>query len=210
MSEPSKVDAPQISAIGVSEYPGRPSFSLHSVKTEMDVLSKIVSSCGGAQLTRVEDDKACVETVLAALKSSHVIHLACHGFQNHNQALDSHLILSDGNLELRAILKEELRLAEFAFLSACQTATGKQELFNESVHLAGGFMAAGFKGVICTLWSIADEDAPKAAKGVYDAIITEEGLDITQAAEGLQKAVRKMRESGVPPHRWVPFIHVGA
>lgn len=175
----------------------------------MQVVSEVVHGHSTVRLTKVEDGDACVETVLAALKSSQLVHLACHGLQHIQRPLDSHFILSDGCLDLRRILMEALKSAEFAFLSACQTATGDEKLVNESVHLAGGFMAAGFKGVIGTLWSIVDEDAPMVAEEVYGAMITAEGLDITKAAEGLQRAVRKMREAGIPPHRWVPFIHIG-
>lgn len=198
-----------ISAVGLSQYPGRPSLSLPAMRTELDALDDIVGRNPVIEMKRIEDDDARVATVLAAMKSSHLVHLACHGLQDHAQPLNSHLVLSDGDLGLRTILNEELKSAEFAFLSACQTATGDDMFANEPIHLVNGFTAAGFRGVIGTLWSIADEDAPRVAKEVYDAIITDEGLDVTKAAEGLHKAVRKMRQQDFPPHRWMPFIHVG-
>ncbi len=198
-----------VAAIGTSVYPSRPSLSLPSVKKEMRVLAEISRDNPRLHLTVLEDEKARAESVLAAIKSSEIVHLACHGIQNLDQPLDSHLMFSVGDLTLRKILTQELKQAELAFLSACQTARGDEDLVNESVHLAGGFMAAGFKGVVGTLWRIADEDAPKVAKEVYDAIVTSEGLDVTKAADGLQSAVRKMREANLPPHRWAPFVHIG-
>lgn len=200
----------RLTAIGTSVYPGRTQLQpLPSVKKEMGVLTDMSNDKPMVHSTVLEDEEALVDSVLAAIKSSEIVHLACHGIQNLNQPLDSHLALSTGDLDLRKILTEELKQAEFAFLSACQTARGSQKLIDESVHLAGGFMAAGFKGVVGTLWSIFDEDAPGVTREVYDAIITDEGLDITKAADGLHRAVRKMREANIPPHRWVPFIHVG-
>lgn len=182
----------RLTAVGTSVYPGRPFLSLPSVKKEMRVLTEISRDKSIFHLTVLEDEEARVSSVLAAIKSSQMVHLACHGIQNLNQPLDSHLMLSVGALDLRSILAEELKLAQFAFLSACQTARGNKDLINESIHLAGGFMAAGFKGVVGTLWGIFDEDAPGVTREVYDAIITDEGLDVTRAADGLQRAVRKM------------------
>ncbi|XP_006460402.1 hypothetical protein AGABI2DRAFT_59682, partial [Agaricus bisporus var. bisporus H97] len=160
-------------------------------------------------VVKIEDAEARIDTTLNAMRSSDIIHLACHGWKDGEQPLNSHLILSDGNLQLREILSAELSKPKFGFLSACQTATGDIELANESFHLAGGFMAAGLKGVIGTLWSIADEDAPRMAEEVYKAILTKDGMDLEKTAEGLQCAVRKMREDDLPPQRWIPFIHVG-
>lgn len=193
----------------MGDYPGRPHLALPSVAREVHNLSKVVGRNPGIALHRIENDEASVDAVLSALKSSQFVHLACHGTQDIRDPLSSHLVLADGNLELRRIFAEDLKSAEFAFLSACQTATGDSFLPNESVHLAGGFVAAGFKGVVGTLWRITDEDAPGVVKEVYEAMEVEGGLDITLAAEGLNRAVRKLRESGVPAHRWVPFIHVG-
>ncbi|KAF7776820.1 hypothetical protein Agabi119p4_5213 [Agaricus bisporus var. burnettii] len=178
-------------------------------------LSEVVEAANGCldkplfQVVKIEDAEARIDTTLNAMTSSDIIHLACHGWKDGEQSLNSHLILSDGNLQLREILSAELSKPKFGFLSACQTATGDIELANESFHLAGGFMAAGLKGVIATLWSIADEDAPRMAEEVYRAILTKDGMDPEKAAEGLHCAVRKMREDDLPPQRWIPFIHVG-
>lgn len=202
-------------AVGMSSYPDSPSLSLPSVKQEMEGISNIIGAINEnhgrslVELVRIEDAEARVNATLNAMKSSDIVHLACHGCQDGTQPLDSHLILSDGVLCLREILSAELSNAKFGFLSACQTATGDLELVNESFHLAGGLLAAGLKGAIGTLWSIADEDAPEVAGEVYKAIVTKDGVDLEKAAEGLQTAVRKMREKNLPPHRWIPFIHVG-
>ncbi|KAJ3551892.1 hypothetical protein NP233_g12997 [Leucocoprinus birnbaumii] len=208
-SEQSESSRSRLSIVGIGENPDHPHLALPSVAREVHNLSKVVGRNPGIALHKLENDEASVKAVLSAIKSSQFVHLACHGAQDVREPLNSHLVLADGGLELRRILEEDLSSAEFAFLSACQTAAGDSWLPNESVHLAGGFVAAGFKGVVGTLWRIADEDAPEVVKEVYEAMEVEGGLDITLAAEGLNRAVRKLRESGVPAHRWVPFIHVG-
>ncbi|KAJ7856005.1 CHAT domain-containing protein [Mycena leptocephala] len=102
--------------------------------------------------------------------------------------------------------------ADLAFLSACQTATGSQQLQDESVHLAAGMLLAGYRGVIGTMWSIMDHDAPQVAGDVYAHLLEASPPDPTRAAEALHLAVRKLQEQlGAKKSflRWVPFIHFG-
>lgn len=112
---------------------------------------------------------------------------------------------------LSSIIKLSLPHAEFAFLSACETATGDKLLEEESVHLAAGMLLAGYRGVIATMWSIMDNDAPQVAGDVYEHLFKTSPPDPTWAAEALHLAVRKLRESsgGKSFFSWVPFIHVG-
>jgi CHAT domain-containing protein len=100
--------------------------------------------------------------------------------------------------------------AEFVFLAACQTAKGDAALVNESFHLGGGFIAAGFQGVIATMWSMMDEDGPAVAETVYSHLLgSGKRPRASEAAKALQLAVRKMRDARVPHEQWVPFIHLG-
>jgi CHAT domain-containing protein len=100
---------------------------------------------------------------------------------------------------------------DFAFLSACQTATGDEKLSEEAIHLAAGLMLAGYCGVIGTMWSIADGDAPVVAGHVYDELFDNTEPDSTKAALALHRAVRCLRQQVGDSAflSWVPFIHVG-
>ncbi|KAF7775882.1 hypothetical protein Agabi119p4_4275 [Agaricus bisporus var. burnettii] len=209
LSMPNDLKAIRFSAVGMMTYPEHDYLALPKVETELEWLEDIARKNRSIDMRLIKDEDAQITTVLDAMSSSHLVHLACHGVQHATQPLDSHLTLNDGDLSLRRILNEDLNSAQFALLSACQTATGDEALVNESIHLAGGFMAAGFKGVIGTLWSMADDDAPMVTEEVYKAMITDGSVDITKAAEGLNRAVRRMREKNYPPYRWMPFIHVG-
>ncbi|KAJ7728601.1 hypothetical protein DFH07DRAFT_998864 [Mycena maculata] len=120
------------------------------------------------------------------------------------------LQLYGGNLELETILQMSLPNAEFIFLAACQTAKGDADLVNESFHLGGGFIAAGFQGAIATMWSMCDEDGPIVAESVYAHLFgSGKRPQASDAAKALQLAVRKLRDAGVSYERWVPFIHIG-
>jgi CHAT domain-containing protein len=139
------------------------------------------------------------------------IYLACHGVQRPDEPTKSALILEDGNLTLEEIIKLNLPKAEFAFLSACQTITGDENLSEEAVHIAGGMLLAGYRGVVATMWSIQDDLAPEVTNEFYAHIMqSEERPDSRKAAEALHKSTQKIRrKAGVKLRDWIPFVHVG-
>ncbi|KAJ7880924.1 CHAT domain-containing protein [Mycena leptocephala] len=150
------------------------------------------------------------EAVKTLLQECSWIHFACHGEQNKPDPQNSCLLLYESTLTLDAILRLQLPHAEFAFLSACETIRGDDKVINEALHLGGGFIAAGFQGVIGTLWNMADEDGPKLAEDVYGHLFRNPGPPkVTDVAKALHIAVGELRRSKVSPERWVPFIHIG-
>jgi CHAT domain-containing protein len=123
----------------------------------------------------------------------------------------SALILEDGHLTLEEIIKLDLPKAEFAFLSACQTTTGDEKLSEEAVHIAGGMLLAGYRGVVATMWSIQDELAPEVADEFYAHIMQDvQRPDSRRSAEALHYSVQKLRKKrDVPLIDWIPFVHLG-
>ncbi|TFK58317.1 hypothetical protein BDN72DRAFT_99015 [Pluteus cervinus] len=71
-------------------------------------------------------------------------------------------------------------------------------------------MAAGYRSIIATMWSIKDSSAPFIADLVYQKLFEEERPDYRQAAYALHNAVKKLRtERGRTYMDWVPFLHMG-
>jgi hypothetical protein len=66
------------------------------------------------------------------------------------------------------------------------------------------------KRVLMTSRAISDVDGPKIAKWFYEELFLKELVDAHSVAYALDSAVSKLQDSGVPPDRWAPFIHVGA
>jgi len=164
----------------------------------------------------LEDSRATIKNVKAEMKSRSWAHFACHGVQDVDQPLESGLCLHDGRLELLEIMKEEIPNLDLAFLSACQTSKGDSKLTEEVVHLAAGMLAAGYRGVVGTMWSISDMHGPAFATEFYEYLLREkglDGLDSTQAAYALDYATRKVRESlgedDIAFLTWVPYVHFG-
>ncbi|CAG8756119.1 10617_t:CDS:1, partial [Acaulospora colombiana] len=149
--------------------------------------------------------------VTKAMEDSNWVHLACHGSQRQEEPTKSGLILEDGHLTLEEIIKLDLPKAEFAFLSACQTTTGEETLSDEAVHIAGGMLLAGYRGVVATMWSIQDDLAPEVADEFYRRILVDEGRpDSRKAAEALHYSIQRLRQKGdVALTSWIPFVHLG-
>ena len=55
-----------------------------------------------------------------------------------------------------------------------------------------------------------DADGPFVAAIVYEEIMRDETLDPDSIPYALDSAIRKLRQRRLPPHRWAPYIHVGA
>ncbi|CAG8650008.1 206_t:CDS:2, partial [Acaulospora colombiana] len=158
----------------------------------------------------LEGPEATRPRVTEEMKECNWLHLACHGVQNASRPTKSALLLDDGHLTLEEIIKLSLPKAEFAFLSACQTTAGDEQLSEEAVHIAGGMLLAGYRGVVATMWSIQDELAPEVADEFYAHLLREGGRpDSKKAAEALHISIQRLRKKqNLPLTAWVPFVHL--
>ncbi|KAJ7243451.1 TPR-like protein [Mycena rebaudengoi] len=160
----------------------------------------------------LDEEMATIDKVQEGMTDSRWVHFACHGVQSDSPIESALLLAGSSRLTLSNIIQLNLPNADLAFLSACQTATGSQELQDESVHLTAGMLLAGYRGVIGTMWSIDDKDAPQVAGDVYAHILEASPPDPTRAAQALHLAVKKLREQpGLKKSflHWVPFIFWG-
>jgi CHAT domain-containing protein len=173
-------------------------------------VKNIIAAIKNTAVECLVTEQATPDAVKLQLQGCSWIHLACHGTQDLIQPTKSRLLLYGGTLELETILRMPLSNAEFVFLSACQTAMGDVGLVNESFHLGGGFIAAGFRGAIGTLWSMNDSDGPVVAEIVYSHLFRDgQQPQASDAAEALQLAAKELKARKVPYERWIPFIHMG-
>ena len=100
----------------------------------------------------IQLESGTVKEVISHLPTTSIAHFACHGQQNTQNPLQSALILQDGPLMVSQIMKQSMSNATLAFLSACQTAMGVENLPDEMIHLASTLLFAGFPGVVATMW----------------------------------------------------------
>jgi len=167
----------------------------------------------------LEAEAATVSRVQLEMASHSSIHFACHAKQDVGNPLNSGFYLHDGRLKLADIIKQKIAHSELAFLSACQTSTGDEDLSEEAVHLAAGMLAAGYRGVVATMWSIKDKYAPVVAEGFYQYLVDRGStpgkleLDTANAAYALHHAMQGIRAQVGDTERglltWVPYVHFG-
>ncbi|KAJ6496864.1 CHAT domain-containing protein [Mycena vulgaris] len=197
---------PKVGVVGVTHTSSGVN---HLPGVEQEV-KKIMSIIKGSPVKCLQGPQATPDAVKLQLQDCSWVHLACHGTQDLREPTKSRLLLYQGTLELETILRMDLSTAEFVFLAACQTAMGDSQLVNESFHLGGGFIAAGFRSAIGTLWSMNDRDGPLVAEKVYSHLFWEgRQPQASDTAEALQLAVEELKAQKVPYERWIPFTHMG-
>ncbi|KAJ6580493.1 CHAT domain-containing protein [Mycena vulgaris] len=197
---------PKVGVVGAT-HTGSGAHRLSGVEKEVKKILFIIKTC---PVECLEGHEATPHAVKLQLQDCSWVHLACHGKQDLLEPTKSHLLLYQGVLELETILRMPLFNAEFVFLAASQTAMGDSQLRNESFHLGGGFIAAGFQSAVGTLWSMDDQDGPVVAEKFYSHLF-QEGRQprVSDTAKALQLAVEELKAQKVPYERWIPFIHMG-
>jgi CHAT domain-containing protein/tetratricopeptide (TPR) repeat protein len=149
------------------------------------------------------------------LEGYRIIHIATHGLLNTENPELSGVILSlvdergnsrEGFLRLHDIYNMTLS-ADLVVLSACRTGLGKDVRGEGVVGLSSGFMYAGAKGVIASLWKV-DDEATAELMGHFYAAMLKEGLP---PAAALRKAKLEMwrQDRWHPPFYWAAFVIQG-
>ncbi len=112
--------------------------------------------------------------VRGAVSAPKVLHFATHGLLDDQRPFESFLALGrrseqpddDGRLTVREIYELELQ-ADLVVLSACRTADGA--VTGDGINgMTRAFLYAGARGVIATLWDVADEPTQRLASRFYD------------------------------------------
>ncbi|KAH7341338.1 CHAT domain-containing protein [Rhizoctonia solani] len=208
----SHIDAQNARMLLISQPASPPERPLPGVVVERDrILATFEEIKGPGNVTSLHDEAGRVEEVVKQLSSHEMLHLACHGIQDMLDPLESSVILHDGNLTIREIIKNPLSKAQLVYLSACQTATGSITTPDESFSLAGSFLFAGYQGAVATMWSINDRDGCDVATSFYTHVLQKDGSPVANAALALHCAVQELREDnpGMDPIRWIPFVYFG-
>ena len=198
--------------------PGRS--SIPETTREINIVyEKLAIDTDTCKSLRLEGSVATVSQVKQEMETHGWVHLACHASQDTHSPLKSGFFLHDGRLELLEIMKLKISQCQLAYLSACQTSTGDEKLSEEAVHLAAGMLAAGYQGVVATMWSIKDRYAPEVAESFYEYLVVNgknEGsprLESADAAYALHHATQCLRKKIGDTEdallTWVPYVHFG-
>ena len=139
-----------------------------------------------------------------------IVHFATHAFADEENPELSSVVLTmvdrngekaDGLMPLHDIYSLDLT-AELTVLSACQTALGKDTKGEGVVGLTHGFISAGSKSVVASLWKVDDKATSVLMAHFYDAMLRQ-GMS---PAAALRSAKLKMLQD---PHWSAPYYWAG-
>ncbi|HJZ71678.1 MAG TPA: CHAT domain-containing tetratricopeptide repeat protein [Vicinamibacterales bacterium] len=138
-----------------------------------------------------------------AAARSRVVHIATHGFFRREQPMLSAIRLSDGDLTVADVYRLRLS-ADLVTLSGCGTGLNVVSGGDELVGLTRGFLHAGARAVMVSLWDVHDESAAEFMGEFYRRYVR--GGGPAAALAGAMKAARQERPH---PYYWAPFGLVG-
>lgn len=120
----------------------------------------------------------------------HILHSSHHASSNLNNPLASELRLADGSLTLGQLFSPAWRMPNLSdvFASCCEVNFTLTDITDDILTLATGFLCAGARSVVSTLWSVDDFASALLAIFYYD--FRRQGLSRSQS---LQKAQQKLR-----------------
>ncbi len=132
-----------------------------------------------------------------------LLHVACHGFYSEGGPWSAGLRLGDAWLSLPEIYALR-QTADLVVLSGCETGRGTVYSGDEWVGLVRGFLQAGARSVVASLWEVHDRSAARLMEHFYAGLA--EGRP---AAEALALAQRLARAEDPLPLTWAPFMLIG-
>jgi CHAT domain-containing protein len=144
-----------------------------------------------------------------------IVHFATHGVFDDEQPERSGIVLSmfdergqprDGFLRLHDVYELDLPV-ELVVLSACDTALGRQVRGEGLVGMVRGFMHAGAKRVVASLWKVDDEATGEIMTGFYRGML-QEGRTPADALRQAQVAQWRGRRWHAPFY-WAAFVLQG-
>ena len=153
--------------------------------------------------------------VAQATDGYRVIHLAAHGVLDSQRPRMSSVLLSqfsaagqpqDGHLRLQDIYGLKLN-SDLVVLSGCETALGKNISGEGFVGLSRGFMYAGAKAVVASLWRVDDVATAEFMRHFYFAMM--ENNEHPAAALRYAKQEIALERRWRKPYYWAAFVFQG-
>jgi CHAT domain-containing protein len=156
------------------------------------------------------------EKVLTSLLTEYrIVHFATHGLIDTQHPELSGLVLSiarpDGSLENGYLKLHDIyglkMAADVTVLSACDTALGKDVKGEGLIGLTRGFIYAGSKSVVASLWKVDDRATAVLMKHFYEKMLRD-GLPPAAALRSAKEIVRQ-QPGWSAPYFWAGFVIQG-
>ena len=172
--------------------------SIPLVNHEVAMLGKIVR-----QPTKLTGKRATFDAFRENAPKYDLIHLACHGQFRPDNPMFSSLHLADGWVTVRDVCATRLD-AQLVTLSACETGLNKILAGDEILGLARGFISAGARSLLLSLWTVNDEATTRLMEQFYSNLQRGPGISAS-----LRIAQKDFVSRGEHPYYWSPFFVIG-
>lgn len=186
---------------------------LGSTRKEAEVIRELIPSPDRLIATGFDANLEKVRE--GSLRDFRIIHFATHGRFNDEQPELSGLILSrwnqsgkqvNGLLRLDDIYKLDLN-SDLVVLSACRTGLGHQVNGEGILGITRGFMYAGSRSVIASLWKVNDVATAELMRYFYQAML-KDGLPPSAALRAAKEKMWKQKR-WQSPYFWAAFVMQG-
>ena len=180
-------------------------------------LRRVGRSLGASDESIVVGQAATKDRLLATpLQDYRVLHFATHGLVAGELSglREPALVLSlppqsaraeDALLTASEVATLQLN-ADWAVLSACNTASGDKIGADALSGLARAFFFAGARALLVSHWAVDSEAAVSLTTRTFGFLAQAPGL---KRAEAFQRAMLTLIAEGYPPSYWAPFVIVG-
>ncbi|MEG4200522.1 CHAT domain-containing tetratricopeptide repeat protein [Microcoleus sp. Pol12A5] len=145
-------------------------------------------------VTKPERLKGSQEATVAAYRNLaqnvNVIHSSHHAVSRLDNPLESRLFLGDGSITLGELMTPGWRLPQLSdvFMSCCETNLGGTEITDNLLSLGTGFLCAGARSVVSTLWAV--DDFATSLFSIFYYHYRREGLSRPEALRRAQVRLR--------------------
>jgi CHAT domain-containing protein/uncharacterized protein HemY len=200
----------------VRQLMGAPDGKLHRLSFSRQEAAEIYKLAPPASSLRAVDFDANLRLLMRPETGQYrIVHLATHGILDSEHPELSGLVFSlvdeqahpqDGFLTLADIYRLKLS-ADLVVLSACRTGLGKEIKAEGLVGLTRGFLYAGARGVLASLWNVDDAATARLMKDFYTALLSKR-LPAASALREAQLAMSK-RAAFRSPYYWAGFFLQG-
>ena len=181
---------------------GDPQLDLKYAQAEAQNVAKVMPN--SKALVRREASESAFKRYGEGFK---YLHIASHGTFNADSPLSSALLLAkdaenDGTLTVGELYSMRLN-ADLVTLSACETGLGKIANGDDVVGLTRGFLYAGSRSIVASLWKVDDEATAYLMTRFYQS------LKGTSKREALRLAQIETRKKYPHPYYWAAFQLTG-
>ncbi|MEG4817540.1 CHAT domain-containing protein [Microcoleus sp. K5-D4] len=163
---------------------------LYFTPFECEQIAQIVSISAEERL--IGSQQAKVAAYRNLIQKVNVLHSSHHAVSRLDNPLESRLFLGDGSITLGELMTPGWRLPQLSdvFMSCCETNLGVTEITDNLLSLGTGFLCAGARSVVSTLWAV--DDFATSLFSIFYYQYRREGLSRPEALRRAQVRLRKI------------------